>query len=70
MQKVRVIVISRTENCVLIDKSCDFDTVEGRRYIAEHAQRAMVAGDAILTFPEHGFSERARFAKILTDYAD
>lgn len=70
MHKVRVIVVSLSDNAVLIDKTCDFDTVNGRRYIAEHAQRAMAAGDAIMTIPEDvaSFSGIARAARVLSDY--
>lgn len=69
MQMVRVLVVDLFNNRVLIDKECDFHTAEGRRYIAEHAQRAMANGDAILTFPAAGFNERSRIAKILSDYS-
>lgn len=70
MQKVRVIVVSLKDQSVLIDNWCDFHTPDGRRYIAEHAQRAMAAGDAIMTLPEDvaSFAGVPRAASVLAQY--
>lgn len=65
MQMVRVLVIDLRNNRVLVDKETDFHMAEGRRYIAEHAQRAMASGDAILTVPVSAQDGPERAADIL-----
>lgn len=66
MQMVRVMVINLAESSVLIDKETDFHTAEGRRYIAEHAQRAMANGDAMLTFPAGSAVDASRISDVLS----
>jgi hypothetical protein len=58
MQMVRMMVIDILDGRVIVDKEVDYDTAEGRRYVGEHAQRAMANSDAMLTLPVYLSAER------------